>query len=430
MRSTTSVTEFAYGEIDAHRRSLIFGLLALPFAGCSGGAALIRAAFANFVVVWQDDRDGRVRARGFKPSGTEELFPTIQVDSASSGRQRVPGVAATIDRFVVVWVDTGDWSVRARVFNLNGTARTGVISLEINVPWETQPGTTSGDTPWYSPRVAMASDGSFVVCWDRGTGHPARARRFLADGTGLAIVDVAPPSTAGSDVAMADDGNFVVTFANPNNRRSFIRGFRPDGSIRFGATPIQISPSLSQLEQAIAITPDGSRIVVVQGCFQEPDHQEPVLALGFDSNGNSLFSRAAPSSFAFTPGAKFAPAVAINPGGYFFATWQDDRDGNAPNIRARLFGLDGSPIGDDLRVNSTTSGRQLFPAVGNNRGGAYVFVWQDDRSGNNDVLARGLLGDDAKTESISETTMNDVTSGQQRMPRVAMVPPAPWTSVQ
>ena len=164
---TTSVAELAYGEIDAHRRSLIFGLLALPLAGCPGLTPLIQAAFANFVVVWQDDRDGRVRARGFKPSGTAELFPTIQVDSVSSGQQRVPAVAASKDRFVVVWVSIGDWSVRARVFNLDGTPRTSVIPVEIGVLWDTAPGSTA-----VQPAEILAGSNPVL-------GVPSEPRRIL-----------------------------------------------------------------------------------------------------------------------------------------------------------------------------------------------------------------------------------------------------------
>jgi hypothetical protein len=220
---------------------------------------------------------------------------------------------------------------------------------------------------------------------------------------------------------MADDGSFVVTFARQDNIRAFISGFRADGTARFG--PTQISPSLSSLEQAIAISPDGTRTVIVQGCFQEPNHQEPVRVLGFDSSGNPTFSRAAPSSFPFAPSQKYAPAVAMGTAGRFFATWQDDRDqNNVFNIRARLFAMDGTPIGDDLRVNTSAGGQQRFPAISNNRGGAYAFVWQDDQSGTNDVRGRGLLGDDAKSEGIAQATFNDVTSGQQLVPRVAMIP--------
>src|SRR6266581_7338580 len=335
------------------RRSLLLGALALPLplAGCPGLTPIVQAIFSSFIVVWQDDQDGRVRARGFKPSGTSELFSPIQVHSAAVGRQRAPSVAACKDRFVVAWVDIGDWSVRARVFDLNGAPRTGVIPIEVGVPWETAPGNTAGDTNWHSPRVAMASDGAFVVCWSRGTDHAPRARKFLPDGTAVATVDIAPPSGVGTDVAIADDGNFVVTWANFDSVRSFIRGFRSDGSIRFGSAPIQISQSIGTLEQAIAMSPDGSRIVVAQGCFQDPDHPAPVLALGFDGSGNATFSRTVPSSFIVINGARYAPAVATGADGRFFVTWQDDRDGNGvPNIRARLFASDGSPIGDDLRV--------------------------------------------------------------------------------
>lgn len=410
------------------RRSLVLSSLALPLSlsGC-GLAPVVKAIFSSFVVAWQDNQDGRVRVRGFNPSGTSDMFATVQVHTSPSGAQRLPAVAASRDRFVVVWVDTGDQSVRARLFNLNGSPRGGAFPIETSVPWETMPGGSFGSvTNWHAPKVAMAVDGAFVVCWSRGRDHAPKARSFLPDGTALPTVDVAPPSGVGVDVAISDDRNFVVTWANEDSSRSFLRGFTPNGVIRFGSTPIQISQSLGTLEQAVAVSPDGSRIVVAQGCFQDPDNPAPVLALGFDGNGNSRFNRQAPSSFTVRNGMKYHPSIATGADGRFFVTWTDDRDGNnVGNIRARLFASDGSPIGDDLRVNTSAAGSQTFPCVSNNRGGAYAFVWQDAQGSNDDIHGRGLLGLDAKDESVAQRVINDATAGAQVIPRVAMIPPSP-----
>ena len=410
------------------RRALLLSSLTLPLplTGC-GLTPVVQSIFSSFVATWQDNQDGRVRARGFNPSGASDMFATMQVHTSPSGSQRLPAVAACKDRFVVVWVETGDQSVRARLFNLNGSPRGGVFLIESSVPWETMPGGSSG-TPsnWHAPRVAMAADGAFVICWSRGRDHSPRARSFLPDGTAVATVDVAPPSGVGVDVAISDDRNYVVTWAIEDTFRSFIRGFTPNGVIRFGSSPIQISQSLGTLEQAVAMSPDGSRIVVAQGCFQDPDHPAPVLALGFDGMGNSRFSRQAPSSFTVRNGMTYHPCIATGADGRFFVTWTDDRDGNGvPNIRARLFASDGSPIGDDLRVNTSAAGSQNFPCVSNNRGGAYAFVWQDTQGSASDIHGRGLLGLDTKDESVAQRVINDATAGNQLIPRVAMVPPSP-----
>ena len=103
-------------------------------------------------------------------------------------------------------------------------------------------------------------------------------------------------------------------------------------------------------------------------------------------------------------------------------TFTDERNGaENRHIRGRFFDADGMPIGPDFKVNSDVGGRQNHSAVATNRSNAFVVAWQDNRSGQYDVRARGILR--SETEYIQEFTVNNDVIGQQRFPRVAVIPP-------
>src|SRR4051812_25380096 len=66
-----------------------------------------------------------------------------------------------------------------------------------------------------------------------------------------------------------------------------------------------------------------------------------------------------------TDGIEDGSSVTALSNGTFVVTWQDQGggDGSGAAIRGRLFASDGTPIGPDFLIDTTTSGDQLFPAV-------------------------------------------------------------------
>jgi len=143
----------------------------------------------DFVVTWTDlsgtggdQSQQAVRAQIFNPSGapvgSEFLVNTTTIDD-----QNRPTITSLTDgRFVAAWTDlsetgadTDGRSVRAQVFNANGT-KSGTEFL-VNT-------TTASDQ--YSPTIAGLLDGRFVAAWtsaDFGSNQTIRAQVFNSDGT-------------------------------------------------------------------------------------------------------------------------------------------------------------------------------------------------------------------------------------------------------
>jgi hypothetical protein len=72
-------------------------------------------------------------------------------------------------------------------------------------------------------------------------------------------------------------------------------------------------------------------------------------------------------------------------GGGFVVTWMDDSQSNGgaqgdmsySAIKAQLFNPDGTPLGSEMLVNSTTTFRQEKPQVISLDGGGFLILWND-----------------------------------------------------
>ncbi|MBM3323022.1 hypothetical protein FJY69_06055, partial [candidate division WOR-3 bacterium] len=74
----------------------------------------------------------------------------------------------------------------------------------------------------------------------------------------------------------------------------------------------------------------------------------------------------------------------VNPSGTALVAWDDRRFGITGDIFAQFFSPDGSPLGENLRVNDDAVGlaNQYSPAVGGDDSGRFVVAWMDGRGRN------------------------------------------------
>lgn len=276
----------------AHYRSdgsLIGG--AFGAVGNSGDAIATDRA-GNKAVVGLISGTPGVYARVYDRSGAL-ITPQFRVDGGAAGTLGYPLVGMNADGLIAVtWSNfqssTGSKSVHYRMFNRNGTARTGVLTVAtlqnpileansvvvdrlgnasvayiqrdfstpigINV-WlrrYTSTGAAIGSTQRVSdaseqsllPRIAINPDGQMVITWSQfASGASSRrimAQRFNASATRLGG-NVLISDTAGNgqnnEVAMMDDGSYTVVWDNDNTQAVpasvpgvFARQYRSDGT--------------------------------------------------------------------------------------------------------------------------------------------------------------------------------------------------------
>jgi len=106
----------------------------------------------------------------------------------------------------------------------------------------------------------------------------------------------------------------------------------------------------------------------------------------------------------------------------FVATWADDSGASADAdraIRAQVFDADGTPIGNELLVNTTLTGDQDLPTVAGLDGGGFVVAWEDDNT--NEI--RGLRFDNdgnvVSTNASTDDFQINSTAGTPLDPHVS-----------
>ncbi|MEJ5340555.1 MAG: hypothetical protein WHT09_03220 [Thermogutta sp.] len=262
------------------------------------------SASGKFVVTWssygQDgDKDG-VYARLYNAYG-QALSNEFRVNTTTANYQRNSDVAMDdAGNFVVAWMSYGQdgsgYAVIGRVFNADGTARTGEIRLNQY---------TTNDQ--IDPRVAMDPNGNFVATWasfgQDGSGYGVYARLFNANGTARTNEFRVNQTTlhwqVQPDVAMDRSGNFTIVWMTSgqdndlqNDWGIYARMFTSSGTDFYlppkgflGEFRVNAAVAGNQTDPAVAMDAVGNFVVVWTGPSTDPD---PLVAA---QNGTDIFAR-------------------------------------------------------------------------------------------------------------------------------------------
>jgi hypothetical protein len=293
-----------------------------------GSARVASTGKGSFVVVWVDDalvlEQAAVMARLYTSATDQAPVPAgdaFRVSSYTTGTMSTPDVA--IDGggdFVVVWSHFGrDGSmdgVFGRRFSSTGAARGD--DFQVN--------TYTTGRQW-RPHVASDGSGNFVVSWEKaGPDGPDEiwARRYSSQGAALGEPFRVNADTDGvqSENAIAANaaGDFVIAWNGPaagEDRKTLARRFSASGEPR----------GLDMVVSSAGGAEDGAAVAI-------------------DASGRTLFAWYAPVAFLTTP-----------------------------DVYARRFSGSGIPIETEFRVNSYTTGYQVFPSVASRPTGDFVVLW-------------------------------------------------------
>ena len=121
-----------------------------------------------------------------------------------------------------------------------------------------------------------------------------------------------------------------------------------------------------------------------------------------------------------TAGAQQYPVVTELPDGGFLAIWSSDgQDGSGDGIYSQRFALDGGRVGSEVRINTTTVGGQFTPAVATLPDGGFVVSWVSDGQ---DGSGFGIFGQRFAANGVAtgpEFAVNSSVTGDQQYPDVA-----------
>jgi hypothetical protein len=198
--------------------------------------------------------------------------------------------------------------------------------------------TTAGDQ--YAPAIANLNDG-FVVVW----------QSFQPDyATGVPVTDI-----------------FLQRYTNA--------GQPVGGEVRVNSMSIN-----EQVEPTVAATADGG-FVVAWSSMQESSasgYDYGVYLQRYDAQGSALGTQAQVNTH--TAFDQEHPSITALTGGGFVVTWWSDAQDGAAGIYSRIYGANGSALGGETLVNTSSTGPQSAPVTTGLADGGYVIAW-DGTSG-------------------------------------------------
>jgi len=361
--------------------------------GRQGDPSIASLSDGGFVIVWESDGpDGdrfgiygqRFHADG-TPNGSE-----FQINTHTSNWQIGPSVTSlSDDGFLVTW--TSSWQdgygggIYGQRFHADGTSNGS--EFQIN---------TFTNTSQTDPSIASLSGGDFVVIWQSsdgqdGSGDGIYGQRYNADSTPnggeFQVNTYTDDDQSNPAVAGLSDGSFVVTWHSVGQDGSdegvYGQRYNADGSPNSGEFQVNTTTEESQGGSFIAALPDGGFIVAWTSHFDLKGQR--YNADGSPSGGEFLIN-----SYPVT--SQWAPSIAVESDGDFVVTWERWSDEGTAwhyDVYGQRYNADGTPDGDEFRVNDYTVASQQRPAITSLSDGKVAIVWQGD---NQDHFGEGIIG--------------------------------------
>lgn len=342
------------------------------------------------------------------------LGPEFAVNSYTSGHQVVPLTAPAVDGgFLVVWstYNGPTYDVRGRLFGPSGSPETGDFPVNVS---------TTRDELGRS--VAVDEDGTFLVVWEAfdESDQIVMARAFDTSGAPLGDEFVVHADTSAlffqPDVAAIAPDEFIVAWQALGRDSVWARLVGPSAPL---GPAFQVNTYATGEHDYPVVASDGNDGFVVAWESHRPGGgPSRIFAQRFDALGNPQGDELQLSTV--TTDSEWNVAIAKDPAGGFVVAWESwARDDSAPGIFARRFDSVGSPIGDDFRVDSATTGSNRYPSVGSAENGDFLVVWTNDAQ---DGSESGIFGQHLDAAGIrvgEEFRVNTYTTGAQAEGAVA-----------
>jgi RHS repeat-associated protein len=389
---------------------------------------------------------------GYDANGnlTQDISPTAvptgwseqAVNQTATGTQTTPVVASNAaGRSIVVWVgpDADGWGIFARWLNPDGTPDGAEFAVNT---------TTTGDQT--TPAAAVSPDGTAFIAWQTpdGWNDGIAGRRFTSagavDSTQFAVSTTTYGPQWEPQVGYAADGSAVVIWGDPYNARIAGQRFGSSGTATgsemvFSATQTDWHTSAWYISARLSVAADGSfaagwlatdwtthsdYVVRTFAADGTATSDEEIAHSGFGTEAWDI-SRGADGAIltAWTAGDWFGfgiyarardaegtwgdpslvpevqygnqefQSLAALPGGGWAVAWRDGAaDGSGAGVFARRLASDGTTIGGQFAVNTTTSGDQEYVRLAPAPGG-FAATWVGpDASGTGIFTRRFTIG--------------------------------------
>ena len=320
------------------------------------------------------------------------------VNTTTAGHQNYPTVATLPDGgYVIAWISSGQagdanggiwfqrYNAAGQKVSADGTTL-GAQEVLVN-------STTAGLQ--YYPRVAVLSDGKFVIVWNSydgqdGSGQGVYAQLFGANGAPIGAETLVPVTTTGqqSEPTVAAYGTgYVISWdsnAGPGDASSFrVYAQRFDANGAFIAwdgsangntrteTLINTSTGNSQGWNEQVVMADG-KLLMLYGS-RHVDGSVDIFGKLYNTDGTVATGEYRISQYA--PSEQIWPVATVLEDGRVVVAWSSyGQDGDQYGVFARFLTAGGVPVGNEFQVNTYAGGSQSNGPV---REGAQIEALSD-----------------------------------------------------
>ncbi|WP_337038173.1 Ig-like domain-containing protein, partial [Pantoea agglomerans] len=293
--------------------------------------------------------------------------------------------------------------------------------------------TTTGDQ--LNPSTTRLADGRIVVTWQGAgvSGTEVYMQLYEADGIRkIGTEQQVNQRTANNQdspqvIALTDGGFLIVYESNVNGLDNsgdgvMARRYGADGQAVTDEFQVNTTYSGAQNRPGAMATADGGYIIswedqgtgIVQRSYGADN--QPVTGEVTVATGKGMGSSGGPEMAAFTDAAH---------GGMYVTVWNATSgpgDTSGSGVVGQIFAADGTPLGGNFQVNTTTDSSQNYPDVITLNDGSIVVFWDSSDSGTSGSDIRAVhYRVDAATGTLTlvgsgDFIVNSYTSGKQYKP--------------
>jgi Ca2+-binding RTX toxin-like protein len=353
-----------------------------------------------------------------------------RVNTTTNLDQDQPALAALKDGgWIAVWESQGQDGSGVGIYGRRANANGEWLGSEFLVN-----AVTSDDQ--LLPIAAGLSGGGWVVVWQSnlqdGSGAGIYARVYDASGAAIGsdvlVNTYTPNDQAMPVVAGTNSGGFVVSWQSNSQDGSlngiFAQSFASDASKVGAETRVNLTTSGNQLSPSMTSLGDGGWVIAWQSNGQDGSGYG-AYAQRFAADGSRVGGEIRLNTT--TANEQIAPTIAGTADGGWVAIWQSfSQDASGYGIYGRRFASGDSAGGTEFRVNTTTANDQSEPSVAALADGGWVVAWHSyAQDGSvNGVYQRRY--DAAGTALTAEVRANSTTSGDQQFPSLVALADGGW----
>ncbi len=344
--------------------------------------AITALADGGYVVTWrsygQDGSGDGIYAQRYDAAGAV-VGDETRINATTVSDQSAPAMTALADGgYVVTWQSYGQDGSGDGIYAQRYDAAGGVVGDETRIN-----ATTVNDQS--APAITALADGGYVVTWQSadqdGSGYGIYAQHY--DAAGAVVGDETRiNTTTASDqyypaITALADGGYVVTWQSAYQDSSgygiYAQRYDGSGAVVGAETRINTTTGGGQTAPAITALADGGYVVTWQSANQDGSGGG-IYAQRYDAAGSAVGDETRINTT--TANEQVAPAITALADGGYVVTWQSaNQDGSGGGIYAQRYDINGSALGAEARINTTTADTQVTPAITALADGGYVVTW-------------------------------------------------------